>query len=94
MDFTLSLTTETSRLHPTPQYVHTVRTFLSYTTDLDSKTSEMAEVGQACAHAQQLTQSDSKKDTSLPLTILESNPLADMLSTSSPCTSSHARTHL
>lgn len=27
MDFTLSLTTETSRLHPTPQYVHTVRTF-------------------------------------------------------------------
>ncbi len=84
MDLTLLSCTATSRLHPTPQYVHTVRTFLSTATDLLSNTSEMADVGQACAHAPQLTQSDSKKETSLPLIILESNPRPDMLKTNSP----------
>ena len=62
LDFTFLLTTATSRLHPTPQYVQTVRIFSSTTIDLDSNTSDIADVGQACAHAPQLTQSDSKKD--------------------------------
>ena len=61
IDFTSPLRVETSRLQPTPQYVHIVLVFSVPTIDFDSKTSEMAEVGQAWAQAPQLTQSDSKK---------------------------------
>ena len=39
----------------------TVLVFVSAATLLDSNTSEIAEVGQACAQAPQLTQSDSRK---------------------------------
>src|SRR5690349_19482954 len=93
MDFTLSSTTATPRLQPTPQYVQTVLTFLSTAMDFDSKTSEMADVGHAWAQAPQLTQSDSKNDFSKLLTIWLSKPRPAMLSTISPCTSSQARTH-
>ena len=43
--------------------------FLSATIDFDSKTSLMAEVGQACAQAPQLTQSESKNELSKLFTI-------------------------
>src|SRR5690606_34027336 len=93
MDFILSLFTATSRLHPTPQYVQTVRTFFCTFLLFDSNTSEMADVGQACAQAPQLTQSEFRKLSSKLLIIRLSNPRPAMLKTISPCTSSYARTH-
>ena len=61
IDLIFPLDFATSRLHPTPQYVHIVRTVSVFAIDFDSKISLIALVGQACAHAPQLTQSLSAK---------------------------------
>jgi hypothetical protein len=42
-------------LHPTPQYVHTVRVFFVASIDFDMNRSLIAEVGHACEHAPQDT---------------------------------------
>src|SRR5438445_7718118 len=82
----------TMRLQPTPQYVQMVRVFFVASMDFDLKISEIADVGQAWAHAPQETHVESSKELSRPLMMRASKPRPYMESTNWPCTSSQART--
>ena len=84
IDTTLLSLIEASRLHPTPQYEQVVLTFLSTSADLDLKISEIASVGQVCAHAPHETHEESPNNISLSVVILDSKPRPLIVKTNEP----------